>query len=306
MAINFRQLEVFRAVADTKSFTRASHQLFISQSTVSEHIRELEENLKVQLFERNRRTVSLTGAGERLLEYGNRVFQMLQEAEQSAQEIRDPYCGPLSFGCASTTLLYQLPPVLAEYSKKYPQVELTITSGTIQEVATQMWSGSLDLALVVLPLAAPEFKKVVLFEESFVAVVPSRLRVAGGRRFHISELAQERFVLHRRDQNTRKMIDRFFFKHKITPRVAIELAETEAIKEMVVRGLGVSILPASAFPTARHSTGLKTYAIDDPDLKRTLALVYLRGKPLRPPVQAMIEVLQAHFGAGDNIEFGDN
>lgn len=295
MAINFRQLEVFRAVAETRSFTRASHMLFISQSTVSEHIRELEETLKVRLFERNRRTVALTAAGERLLEYAQRVFATLEEAESAAQSMLDPYSGHFAFGCASTTLLYQLPPVLAEYASRYPHVELTINSGTIQEVAAQMWSGALDLALLVLPIASAEFKKVVLLEEPFVVVVPSHHKLASPKRFEIASLAEERFVLHRKDQNTRKLIDRFFFKHKITPKVAIELAETEAIKEMVARGLGVSVLPASAFPRWRRAAGVKTFPIHDLELRRTLALVYLRGKVLRPPVQAMIELLVKHF-----------
>jgi len=295
MAINFRQLEVFRAVAETRSFTRASHRLFVSQSTVSEHIRELEETLKTRLFERNRRTVSLSAAGEKLLEYGSRVFLDLEQAEAATRSVRDPYCGKFAFGCASTTLLYQLPPVLAEYASKYPQVEVTISSGTIQEVASQMWSGALDLALVVLPISSPEFKKLVLFEESFVAVLPVDHRLAVGRKLNIADLANERFILHRRDQNTRKLIDRFFFMKKITARVAIELSETEAIKEMVSRGLGVSILPASAFPQQKSIGKLKTFAIADPQLKRTLALVHLRDKALRPPVQAMIDLVQQHF-----------
>jgi DNA-binding transcriptional LysR family regulator len=295
MAINFRQLEVFRAVAETRSFTRASHRLFVSQSTVSEHIRELEETLKTRLFERNRRTVSLSAAGEKLLEYGSRVFLDLEQAEAATRSVRDPYCGKFAFGCASTTLLYQLPPVLAEYASKYPQVEVTISSGTIQEVASQMWSGALDLALVVLPISSPEFKKLVLFEESFVAVLPVDHRLAFGRKLNIADLANERFILHRRDQNTRKLIDRFFFMKKITAQVAIELSETEAIKEMVSRGLGVSILPASAFPQQKSLGKLKTFAIADPQLKRTLALVHLRDKALRPPVQAMIDLLQQHL-----------
>ncbi|HEV2172818.1 MAG TPA: LysR family transcriptional regulator, partial [Nitrospira sp.] len=151
MSINFRQLEVFCAVADTKSFTQASHLLFISQSTVSQHIRELEDSLGVKLFDRNRRNVSLTASGENLLEHGKQIFHMLDEAETAAKTTKDPYRGKLSFGCASTTLLYNLPPILMEYTRKYPNVELNITGGTIQEVATQMWSGALDLALVVLP-----------------------------------------------------------------------------------------------------------------------------------------------------------
>src|SRR5215472_6787480 len=116
MPINFRQLEVFCAVAETRSFTRASHVLFISQSTVSQHIRDLEESLNVKLFHRNRRNVSLTPAGEGLVERGQQIFQMLEEAETDVRTAKDPYSGKLSFGCASTTLLYRLPDILADYA----------------------------------------------------------------------------------------------------------------------------------------------------------------------------------------------
>ncbi len=294
MPINFRQLEVFRAVAETRSFTQASHRLFISQSTVSQHVRELEDSLNVTLFDRNRRNVSLTTAGENLLEHGRNIFRMLEEAEDAAKTVKDPYRGKLSFGCASTTLLYHLPAILMEYTKQYPNVELNITGGTIQDVALRMWSGALDLALVVLPLSSPALEKMVLFEESFVWVLPANHPVAKKAVFRSADLAEARFILHRQGQNTRKVIDRYLFNERITPRVAIELAETEAIKAMVARGLGVSILPESAF---RNDKGreIKTVRIPRKDLRRSLALVYPRQKALRPAAVALVELLQRHF-----------
>lgn len=295
MSINFRQLEVFRAVAETKSFTRASHALFISQSTVSQHIRELEESLNIKLFNRNRRKVSLTPAGENLLEHGRNIFQLLEDAEMAARTVKDPYCGKLSFGCASTTLLYHLPNILMEYTRRYPNVELNITGGTIQDVALQMWSGTLDLALVVAPLNSPALEKIVLFEESFVIVVPASHPLSKKRTLLARELAAERFILHKQGQNTRKLIDRYLFRERITPRVAIELAETEAIKAMVARGLGISLLPESAFQNTRRDDGLKTFPIPRKDLNRMLALVYPRPRVLRPAAVALIELLQSHF-----------
>ncbi len=295
MSINFRQLEVFRAVAEHRSFTRASHVLLISQSTVSQHIRELEEALHVRLFERNRRYVALSAAGESLVDHARRVFRMLEEAEAATKAVGDPFSGKFSFGCASTTLLYQLPPVIAEYTRKYPNVELNITGGSVQDVAAGLWAGELDLALVVLPLTAPGLSKLVLFEESFVVVLPAKHPLAKTGRMTAQDLSAERFILHRHGQNTRKLIERFFFKRKIAPRVVIELAETEVIKEMVACGLGISILPASAFPPGRHRKELKTFPIGGRELQRTLALVYLRPQAMRPPTTAMIELLQAHF-----------
>ncbi len=295
MPINFRQLEVFRAVAQTKSFTRASHTLFISQSTVSQHIRELEDSLNIKLFSRNRRNVALTPAGETLLEYGRNIFQMLGDAETAVQTVRDPYSGKVSFGCASTTLLYHLPDVLTDYAAKYPNVELNITGGTIQDVSNSMLSGDLDLALVVLPLSSPGLEKIILFEESFAGVMSSAHVLSKRSRLSISDIANERFILHRQGQNTRKLVDRYLFKQRITPTVAIELAETEAIKAMVARGLGVSILPRSAFRNSGALPGLRVFPIPRKELSRSLAVVYPRPRGLRPAALAMVEILQQHF-----------
>lgn len=295
MPISFRQLEVFRAVADAKSFTRASHTLFISQSTVSQHIRELEDALKVQLFSRDRRNVAVTPAGESLLQYGRNIFQMLEEAETAVRTVRDPYCGKLSFGCASTTLLYHLPEILMEYTTRYPNVELNIIGGTIQDIASNILAGTLDLALVVLPLSSPALEKIVLCEESFVGVISAAHPLAKEKHLRVSDLARESFILHRQGQNTRKLVDRYLFKQKITPRVAVELAETEAIKAMVARGLGASILPNSAFQDARALDGLRVFPIPRKELSRSLAVVYPRPRGVRPAATAMIDMLQAHF-----------
>lgn len=297
MPINFRQLEVFRAVAETRSFTRASHVLFISQSTVSQHIRELEDSLKVELFIRNRRTVELSPAGENLLEHSRNIFQQLEEAETAVKTAKDPYSGKLAFGCASTTLLYHLPSILMDYTQKYPNVELTITGGTIQEIGTQMWSGGLDLALVVLPFSSAALEKIVVFEESFAGVLSANHPLARKTHLKISDLATERFILPRRGQNTRKLIDRFLFNEKITPRVAIELAEAEAIKAMVARGLGVSLLPESAFSTDNRSLRIRTFPIPRAALRRTLAIVYPKPRVLRPAATALIDLLQKYFRA---------
>jgi len=294
VSISFRQLEVFRAVAESRSFTRASHVLFLSQSTVSQHVRELEIQLQVKLLQRNRRTVALTPAGERLLGHSRTIANMLEEAEAHTKASSDPYSGKLAFGCASTTLLYQLPPILAEYSRRYPKVELRITGGTIGEVADQIWSNTLDLALVVLPIASAGLEKAPLFDETFVVAVPARHRLAARQRFNVRDLGSERLILPRPEQNTRKLIDRFLFRHEVTPKVAVELAETEAIKAMVVRGLGISILPASAFQYQRHP-GIRTFPLPAREIQRSLALVYPKSRKPRPPALALMELLRERF-----------
>jgi DNA-binding transcriptional LysR family regulator len=298
MSVSFRQLEVFCAVAEHLSFTRASQILFISQSTVSQHIHELEEQLKVRLFDRNRRKVELSPSGRKLLAHGQRIFQMLREAESAARSQADPFSGRVSFGCASTTLLYQLPPILAAYATKFPNVELNIVAGSIQEVAAQLADHVLDLALVVLPLNAPGMQQRLLQEERFVAVLPAGHRLSKARRLRAADLAGERFILYHAGQNTRRLIEQFFMRSKVRIRVAFELADTEVIKEMVAHGLGVSVLPESTCPTARLQSGLVTLPVGGADLRRKLALVYSSTRPLEPAASAFADYIQRHFASG--------
>jgi DNA-binding transcriptional LysR family regulator len=295
MAINFRQLEVFRAVAETNSFTRASHAMFISQSTVSQHIRALEDALQVTLFQRDRRNVLLTAAGLNLLDHARNIFQMIDRAEVATKTVKDPYHGKLSFGCASTTLLYQLPPILMEYTNKYPNVTLNIFSGSMQDIASRMWSGALDLGLVVLPLSAPALNKIVLLEESFVGLIPSSHSLARKAHLNISDIQGEKYILQHRGHNTRKLVDQFFFKKRIAANVVLEVDHPETIKAMVARGFGASILPESAFPDKRSSAGIHTFPIPHRDLHRSLAVVHPRTKGLKPIVVALVDLLQKHF-----------
>jgi DNA-binding transcriptional LysR family regulator len=295
VGIGFRQLEVFRAVAETRSFTRACHALFITQSTVSQHVHELETELKVKLFDRNRRNVALTPAGENLLQYSKHIFSILDEAESAVRTAHNPYSGKLSLGCASSTLLYHLPPLLTEYARRYPNVQLKIFGGTIRDVVAQLSSDALDLAVVVLPVSMAEVRKVHLWDEGFVLVLPKHHRLARRRTLKIEELSKEQFILHGRSQNTRKIVDRYLFRHAVSPQVPIEIADTETIKAMVAHNLGVSLLPESAFVQRRATPGLKIFPIPQSELSRSLAIIYPRARPLRPPALAMVEALQSRF-----------
>lgn len=295
MPISFRQMEVFRAVAQDNSFSRASHRLLVSQSTISEHIRALEEVLDRKVFERSRRRVELTSAGEHLLQYVQRLFQLLEEAERAAKTSDDPYAGKVLFACASTTLLYQVPPILIEYSRSYPRVQLSILTDSIDEVTRDLRAGVVDLALVSFPITGRDFRKIPLFDEDFVIVLPSGHPLASKSSVRIKELADEPFILYRQGTNARKTIDRLFHKERFGPRVVMELNPTEAIKEMVANGFGVSLVPASAFLTKAPSRGVATLAIKGGGAKRSVGLIYLRTRPMSPSAKALLQLFQSHY-----------
>lgn len=298
MPITFRQAEVFRAVAQDNSFSRASHRLLVSQSTVSEHIRALEEVLERKVFQRSRRRVELTSAGEHLLTYVERVFQLLEEAETAAKTSDDPFSGKVSFACASSTLLYQLPPILVEYSRSYPRVQLSILTDSIEGVTAELRAGVVDLALVAFPVSGRDFRKIALFDEAFVVILPTAHPLAGKSTIRIKELAGEPFILYRQGTNARRTIDRLFHKERFGPRIVMELNHTEAIKEMVANGFGVSLVPTSAFLTRTPTRDVAMLAIKGGGLKRSIGLIYLRSRAMSPSAKALLQLFQSHYSKG--------
>jgi DNA-binding transcriptional LysR family regulator len=136
---------------------------------------------------------------------------------------------------------------------------------------------------------------VPLWDEGFFLVLPKQHRLARRRALTIEDLANEQFILHGRAQNTRKIVDRYLFRHAVSPAVPIEIADTETIKAMVAHNLGVSILPESAFPRRKATEGLKIFPVHKAELSRSLAIIYPKSRPLRPAALAMIEVLQTRY-----------
>lgn len=298
MSISFRQLEVFRAVAEMKNFTQASQKLLVSQSTVSEHIRQLEEALSTEVFDRSQRSVNLTPAGERLFEYATNIFSLLEKAEISAKYAPNEFAGRISIGCGSTTLLYLLPPVLKDFARKYPRMELQVKSyNTIQPLLSDLRSGTIEMAVVILPVSGPEIHKTILLQESFCIVLPRRHPLLKSKRKHIGirDTLDEPFILYQQFTNTRKIIDHFFHRMKIVPKVAMQLEDIEAIKEMVASGFGISLLPESAFLVHQRNDELVRIPVPLERLKREVGLIKMRTKSFPPGAQALVDILLQRF-----------
>jgi DNA-binding transcriptional LysR family regulator len=152
-----------------------------------------------------------------------------------------------------------------------------------------------DLALVAFPVSGRDFRKIPLFEEDFVIVLPAGHRLAGRASIRIKELADEPFILYRQGTNARKTIDRLLHKARFGPRVVMELNDTEAIKEMVANGFGVSLVPASAFLTRTPSKQVTSVAIKGGGAKRAVGLIYLRSRTLSPATKALMQRFQSHY-----------
>src|SRR6266568_8048819 len=147
--MDFQQLRVFRAAAKSGGFTRAAGNLHLSQSTVSQHIKQLESDLGCKLFARVGRRVVLSKAGELLLEYADRIFQDLKHAEMAVRELSALKHGTVRLGVGASTMAYRLPRILSEYSARFPEIELVVVTGPSEILLDHLRAERVDLVIVM-------------------------------------------------------------------------------------------------------------------------------------------------------------
>ena len=162
-------------------------------------------------------------------------------------------------------------------------------------------AGAIELAVVILPVPGPDISSQLLTEEPFFLVLPTSHPAARKKQFRVRELLSEPVILYRRASNTRKIIDQFFHEMKITPHIVMQLEDTEAMKEMVASGFGVSLLPASAFLVHRRENELVRIPMSPARLKRGIGLISIRSRALPPIATAFTELLKHEFRRLSNV-----
>jgi DNA-binding transcriptional LysR family regulator len=147
MTFDFR-LQVFHTVAKRLNFTRAAEELFISQPAVTRHIQELEQQFKVKLFERNGTRIRLTDAGQRLLQHTEELFAIYRNIEFDMSSLTQRQSGRLYLGGSMTTAPYIIPPILARFHGRYPDVEVSLITGNTQQIEQALGQQEIDLGIV--------------------------------------------------------------------------------------------------------------------------------------------------------------
>lgn len=290
--MDLHKLRVFRAAALAEGFTKASEELHISQSTVSLHIKELEDELNCQLFLRVGRKVLLNEAGRVLLECSEKVFRELKNTEMTVRELNSMHRGTIRLGTGATTLMYRLRPAIAAFRKRFPQLELIIESGTTELLIQQTMAQRLDLAVLMCPISHPSLRVTELGREELVVAVPPDYPVGRHRQISVRELAAMNFILYRPNTSMQRVISRWFDEMGIEPKVSVEMENIEAIKSLVSAGLACSILPACSLAEARKNSEIRVVRVKDKPLFRTLGLACLNAEILPTSMLELSRLIQ--------------
>lgn len=278
--MDLQQLRVFREAARSGGFTSASEELHLSQSTISLHIKHLEDELGSPLFLRTRRRVYLNEAGQVLLEYVERIFQEIKNAEMAVRELGQMERGTIRLGSGATTVTYRLPRILAAYQRKYPDIELIVTTDSSENLANAVHQQKLDIAVVMLPVIPSYSIEILpLLHEELVFVVGNNHPLAQKDVIEPQEICELSLIGYFHGSAMQAGLDKYFAAIGVTPRITMEMENIEAIKALVRAGLGASILPNCSVAGAQ-GTGLHELPVRDFPLKRELALALPRAPVL--------------------------
>ncbi|MEM9176431.1 MAG: LysR substrate-binding domain-containing protein [Myxococcota bacterium] len=272
--MELRHLRYFIAIAERSSFRASADALHVSQPTLSQQMKDLEEELGCKLFERAGRGVRLTQAGLLFVDYARRAMNVLDEGQAAVDEIDEMLRGRLRIASVQTAGAYLLPQAVARFHRDFPAVEVRVSELSAGEIETGLHDGALDLAVSFEPVGKRTLSCEVLFDEQFVLVVSKRHDFAGRKRIRLSELFETSLCLLTREYCTRHMIDDAFGKAGASPRIGLEMTSVEGCLRVADAGGPPTILPRLAVSGRK----LDSIRIERPIIKRNVCLLQRRSQ----------------------------
>ena len=291
--MDLRQLEMFQAIVETGSFTRAGERLFVSQSAISRQIKLLEEELGDQLFKRIHRRIHLTPTGAIVLQYSQRIFNEVRLLNSEIADLTHLQRGSLHLAGGMSVCTYLFPALLKEYKSQFPNIEIRIATGMTEEILRMLRSNEVDLSLLSLPFDDPDLEVIPALSEEMVLVMDENHPLAAKPQIAFSDLPPYTFIHFERGSNTRKVVDRIFWEERVQFRNTMELQNVEITKPLVARGLGISVIPYPAVASTPAGRGLVYRRIAGRKIYRELGWVYLKSDYMSRAVTKLLHLFEA-------------
>jgi len=291
--MELHQLRYFCAVAETGSFSRAAEHSHVSQPSLSQQILKLEDELGARLFDRLGRSVRLTDLGKTFLPRARAVLRELEAARGEVVEQKASISGTICVGVIPTVAPYFLPQRLTSFSRKFPQVRLTVVEEITPVLLERLRTGTVDVALLALPIRGHEFEATPILTERVFAALPKRHKLANRRAIPLKELQAEPFLLLRDGHCFRDTAVAACDRARMHPKIIFESGQFSSLLSLVSAGMGVSIVPEMAI---EKNSRCRYIPIADEEAIRTIGFVVLRGRSLPRAHHAFLSHLRASSG----------
>jgi DNA-binding transcriptional LysR family regulator len=286
-----RRLQVFHAVAKQSSFTKAAETLFMTQPAVTFQIKQLEEHFNTRLFDRGHGKISLTSAGEVVLEYAERILSLSAELDTRISELTGEIQGLLLIGASMTIAEFMLPRVLGEFKVAYPGVKARLTVANSETIEHGVAAHSLDIGLIEAPSHLPSLSTEECCEDELQVVCAPGHPLAKLKAVTPKQLLQHAYISREPGSGTREVTDSYFRDAGFAPddmTSVMELGSPDAIKGVVETGLGFAIM-SKVIVAKEKQLGVLVALPLAPKLTRTLSLVYPKEKFRSRLVSSFVE-----------------
>ena len=286
--MDFRRLEVFTKVFEQKSFSKAGQALYLSQPTVSEHIRLLEEDLGLTLFDRQGKEIVPTKAGQFLFQYANQLMSLRRDSLRAMEQFRDKGTGELLIGGSNIPGQYILPGLLGKLKKSYPGIRIRLWIGDTQNIQEKVLDGTIEMGLVGALIEHRRISCRPLTSDELVCITVPGTTGEKQKAINPDYLFSLPFILREKGSGTRRSLEQALRKIHLDPKdlqVVAEIGSNEAIRQAVKAGLGISVISRRAVREDLEQGRLQEIKIRNFPLLRNFYLITLKQRTLSPLAQ---------------------
>jgi DNA-binding transcriptional LysR family regulator len=293
--MELRQLRYLVALAEEGNFTRAAANEHIAQPAMSQQIRRLEDELGLALVERTTRRVALTEAGEALVVRSRRILAELESADAELQALRGVHTGHVTIGAMHTMGPVDLSLVLALFRERHPDVRFTVREQTSEEMAEMLRVDELDLAFLSVTerVESRGLGLHQLVSEELVVLLPREHRLSRRAQLRMAELDGESFISFREGARLRELLMSAGREAGFEPQVPLESNESQRVRRLVSRGLGVAILPRS--DAEGFGADVAVVSLTKPSLRRDITIAWREGRRLSPAAAEFLDLASETF-----------
>lgn len=290
-SLTLKQLRYFEALTRHGHFGRAAAASAISQPALSVQIRDMEDNLGAQLFERTARQVRLTRFGEEFAARAREILSLVDELGDLARASREGLVGRLRIGVIPTVAPYLLPAVLARITADHSDLDIHIRETLTERLVQELLDGRLDTAIVALPVSEPALSEFPLFAEDFVLIRPAAQ--AGAPVPDAESLRGERLLLLEEGHCFRDQALSFCNLPASLPRDGLDGSSLSTLVQMVGAGLGVTLIPEMAVPVETRSAAVAVARFADPAPRRDIGMIWRRSSPMAAHLREVAGLVRA-------------
>ena len=285
-------MQLYCDIIRLRSFSRAADEHNLSQSSASQTISQIEFDLRARLIDRSKRPFSVTAEGQKFFDTCREILACYEETRAEISGSKKELSGTVRVAAIYSLGLQGMSGPMQQFLSNYPRVRVRLECLHPHQVVEAVLNDEADLGLLSYPPPKRALSIVPLHDEPMVFVCHPGHRLAKKKKVAPGDLTGEPFIAFEASLAIRKAIDRALRKHDLRPNVIMEFDNVETIKQAIINGTGVGLLPA---PSVTKEAGIGTLAsvpFDIPDLSRPIGAIHRRNKPLSPAVARFIELLK--------------